>query len=78
MLRRKTQRTAEILRYSNATGNVGVSLIWNDMLQGNGGEISWGLEALRKAKQEKEMYEKEIYSNQISKLSRAAVFRDKI
>ena len=36
------------------------------------------LKKLRKAKQEKEMYEKEIYSNQISKLSRAAVFRDKI
>ena len=33
---------------------------------------------LRKAKQDQEMYEKEFYSNQISKQNRAAVFRDKM
>ena len=42
---------------------MGVSLIWNEKFQGKGGEISRTFKALRKAKQEKEMYEKDFYSN---------------
>ena len=78
MLMRKSQSTTEILRYSNATGNARVSLIWNETFQGKGGEISRDFKALRKAKQDQQIYEKGFYSNRISKLSRAAVFRVKI
>ena len=77
-LRRKTQSTTQIFRYSNATSNVRVSFIGNETFQGKCGEISRGFKALRKGKQDQEMYEKEFCSNQISKQSRAAVFRHKI
>ena len=55
-----------------------VSLIGNETFQGKCGDISRGFKALRKTKQDQEMYEKEFYSNQVSKQTRAAVFRDKI
>ena len=79
MLRRKTQSTTEIIRYSNARSNVRVSLIGNETFEGKCGQISRGfIKALRKAKQDKEMYEKEFYSIQISKQNRGTVFCDKI
>ena len=37
-----------------------------------------GFKAFRKGKQDQEMYEKEFCSNQISKRSKAGVFKDKI
>ena len=55
-----------------------VSLIGNETFQGKCGDISRGFKALRKTKQDQEMYEKEFHSNQVSKQTRAAVFRDKI
>ena len=55
-----------------------VSLIGNEAYQGKSGEISRGFKALRKAKQDQETYEKEFYSNQISRQSRAGVFGGKI
>ena len=58
-LRRKTQSTTQIFRYSNATSNVRVSLIRNETFQGKCGEISRDFKALRKTKQDEEIYEKE-------------------
>ena len=55
-----------------------VLLTGNETFKGKCGDISRGFKTLRKAKQDQEMYEKEFYSNQISKQSRASVFRDKI
>ena len=55
-----------------------LSLIGDETYQGKCGEISRGFKALRKTKQDQEMYEKEFDSNQISKPHRAGVFRSKI
>ena len=52
-----------------------VSLIGDETYQGKSSEISAGFKALRKTKQDQELYEKEFYSKQISKQSRAGVFR---
>ena len=57
MLSRKKQSTTEIFRYSNATRNVHVSLIGNYTFQGKCGEISKGFKALKRAKQDQEMYQ---------------------
>ena len=55
-----------------------VSLIGNETFQEKYGEISRDFKALRKAKQDQEMYEKEFSSNEIGKQSRAGVFLGKI
>ena len=55
-----------------------VSLIGNETFQEKSGEISRDFKALRKAKQDQEMYEKEFSSNEIGKQSRAGVFLGKI
>ena len=52
-----------------------VSLIGDETYQGKSSEISAGFKALRKTKQDQELYEKEFYSKKISKQSRAGVFR---
>ena len=77
-LRRKTQSTTQIFRYSNATSNVRVSLIRNETFQVKCGEISRGFKVLKKAKQDQEMYENEFYSIKIRNQISAAVFGDKI
>ena len=73
-LRRKTQSTTETFRYSNASSNVRVSLIGNETFQEKCSEISRDFKALRKAKQDQEVCEKEFSTTQIKKQSRAGVF----
>ena len=54
------------------------SLIENETFQGKCGEISRSFKALKKDKQDQEMYEERFHSIQISKENRAAVLHDKI